>query len=31
MRKIVYYAAASPDGFISGVNEAASGFVDVGN
>jgi dihydrofolate reductase len=31
MRKIVYYAATSLDGFISGINDDISGFVGEGN
>lgn len=31
MRKIVYYAASSIDGFISGLNDDVSGFVGTGN
>ncbi len=31
MRKIIYYVASSVDGFISGVDDAVSGFVHEGN
>jgi len=31
MRKIVYYVASSIDGFISGLNDDISGFIESGN